>query len=140
MSLSLSKIRWGWAVLGLVLAVGVFVGVQLAINVGYGLVIGFQMRQAPPQEVLMAAFASLPFILLGAGEAGLGAYVGGRLAASKSEASPQSAGLLVGVGVAVVIVALSVLQGVLEVWVTLYCALALAGGWLAGWLVARKDR
>jgi hypothetical protein len=139
MSLSLSKIRWGWALLGLVLAVGVFIIVQLAINVGYGLVIGFQMRQAPPQEVLMAAFASLPFILLGAGEAGLGAYVGGRLAANKSEANPQSAGLLVGIGVALVIVVLSAVQGVLDVWVTLYCALALAGGWLAGWLVARKD-
>jgi hypothetical protein len=140
MSLSLSKIRWGWALLGLVLAVGVFIAVQLTINVGYGLVIGFQMRQAPPQEVLMAAFASLPFILLGAGEVGLGAYVGGRLAASKSEASPQSAGLLVGIGVATVVVVLSAIQGVLDVWVTLYCALALTGGWLAGFLVARKGR
>jgi hypothetical protein len=140
MSLSLSKIRWGWALLGLVLAVGVLIIVQLAINVGYGLVIGFQMRQAPPQEVLMAAFATLPFILLGAGEAGLGAYVGGRLAASKSEASPLSAGLLVGVGVAVVVVVLSAIQGALDVWVVLYCALALAGGCLAGWLVARKGR
>jgi hypothetical protein len=139
MSLSLSKIRWGWALLGLVLAVGVFIIVQLAVNVGYGLVIGFQMRQAPPQEVLMAAFATLPFILLGAGEAGLGAYVGGRLAASKSEANPQSAGLLVGLGVAIVIVGLSAIQGVLDLWVILYCALALAGGWLAGWLVARQD-
>ena len=140
MSLSWSKIRWGWAVLGLVLAVGVFIVVQLLISVGYGLVIGFQMRQSPPQEVLMAAFASLPFILLGAGEAGLGAYVGGRLAASKSEANPQIAGLLVGAGVAVVVVILSAVQGVLEVWVALYCALALVGGWLAGWLVARRDR
>ena len=140
MSLSLSKIRWGWALLGLAIAVGVFIIVQLAINVGYGLVIGFQMRQAPPQEVLMAAFASLPFVLLGAGEAGLGAYVGGRLAASKSEASPQGAGLLVGIGVAIVLVVLSAIQGVLDVWVMLYCGLALAGGWLAGFLVARKDR
>jgi hypothetical protein len=140
MSLSLSKIRWGWALLGIALAVGLFIGVQLLINVGYGLVLGFQMRQAPPQEVLMAAFASLPFILLGAGEAGVGAYVGGRLAAGKSEANPQSAGLLVGIGVAIVIVILSAIQGAFEVWVTLYCALALAGGWLAGWLVARKGR
>jgi hypothetical protein len=125
---------------GVVLAVGVFIGLQLLINVGYGLVIGFQMRQAPPQEVLMAAFASLPFIFMGAGEAGLGAYVGGRLAASKNEANPQIAGLLVGGGVAGVIVALSAVQGVLEVWVALYCVLALSGSLLAGWLVARKAR
>ena len=140
MSRSLSNIRWGWEAISIALAVVVFIAVQLVVNVGYGLVIGFQMRQTPPEEVLIAVFTSLPFVLLGALEAGLGAYVGGRLAASKSEDNPQVAGLLVGVGVVVVTLALSAVQGALDTSLALYCALALIGGWLAGWLVSRKNR
>ena len=140
MSFSLSKIKWGWAILGIVLAVVVFIVLQLVIQMGYGFVIGFQMRGYPPDEVLMAAFASLPIMLLGAVNAGLGAYVGGRLAANKSEANPRAAGLLVGAGAAGVVLVLIGVQGTLNAWAALYCAMALAGGWLAGWLVARKGR
>lgn len=120
MSLKLSGVKWGWVALSVVLAVIVFVAVQTLISVGYGIVLGFQMRQAPPQEVLMEAFTSLPFILLGALEMALGAFVGGRLAARKSESNPQMAGLVVGVGTTVVLLVLGALQGTLDAWAVLW--------------------
>lgn len=120
MSLKLSGVKWGWVALSVVLAVIVFVAVQTLISLGHGVVLGFQMRQAPPQEVLMEAFTSLPFILLGALEMALGAFVGGRLAARKSESNPQMAGLVVGVGTTVVLLVLGALQGTLDAWAVLW--------------------
>ena len=62
MSLKWSEIRWGRVVLGVILAVAIFVVVPVLINVGYGVVLGFQMRGSPPNEAIMEFALSTPVL------------------------------------------------------------------------------
>ena len=65
MSLDFSTIKWSWAVISTIVAIVVAIALSLAVQFGYGLIVGFQLRGAPPQEMLMEAFASTPFLVLG---------------------------------------------------------------------------
>jgi hypothetical protein len=140
MSSSLSGIKWGWVVIGALVATVVAAVLELIIQFGYGLVLGFQLRGSPPQEMLNAAFLSVPFFVVAVITALVGALLGVRMAARRSEGGAQLAGLIGGVLAAVLFVAQRALRGFpwLNVWTLLIVAAAVLGGWLAGLLAARR--
>jgi hypothetical protein len=140
MSLDFSTIKWSWVVIGAIVAIVVAIVLSLAVQFGYGLVIGFQLRGTPPQEMLNEAFASTPFLIAGVITTTIGAVVGGRMAARRSEDNPQLAGLVVGILMAVLALAIAVLQGRLSLWRLPNAVLAVIGGWFGGWLVGRRSQ
>ena len=140
MSFKLSDIKWGWVALGVVLAVVIAFVVPILINVGYGVVLGFQLRGNPPQERIMAFARSMPVVIVGVLVMAVGALVGGRVAARRAEASQQLNGLVVGVGTAVVWLVLGLVTGGPDLLTLLSCAAAIVGGWLGGLLAARRAR
>jgi hypothetical protein len=114
---------------------------ELIIQFGYGLVLGFQLRGSPPQEMLVAAFTSVPFFIVAVITTLVGALVGLRMAARRSEGGAQLAGVMGGIVAAVLIVAQRALRGYpsgLDIWTVLIIAAAVLGGWLAGLLAARR--
>jgi len=137
-SFKLSNIKWTWVIFSSILAFVTYIVLSIVINVGYGVVIGFQLRGSPPQEMLNEAFTSTPFAILYVFEAALGAIIGGRLAGRKGERNPQLNGLAVGIGFTAILLALHVIQGALDLGVLPYSAMAIAGGWLGGWLATRR--
>jgi hypothetical protein len=140
MSLDFSTIKWSWAVIGSIVAIVVAIVLSLAVQFGYGLVIGFQLRGTPPQEMLIEAFASTPFLIVGVITTTIGAVVGGRMAARRSEDNPQLAGLVAGILLALLALAIAVLQGSLSLWRLPNAVLAVIGGWFGGWLVGRRSQ
>ena len=140
MSFNLSTVKWGWVVIGAIVAVIVAIVLNLVIQFGYGLVIGFQLRGTPPPEMLIEAFTSTPFLILGVIITAIGAVVGGRMAARRSEDNPQLAGLVAGILMAVLVLALRAWQWGLDFWTLPNVVMAVIGGWLGGWLVARRSQ
>lgn len=140
MSFNLSTIKWSWVVIGAVVAAVIAVALSLIVQFGYAFVLGFQLRGAPPQEMLLEAFATTPFRILGVVTIAIGAVVGGRMAAGRSEDNPQLAGLVAGVLMAVLLLALGAWQGALDLWTVPDVVMAVACGWLGGWLVSRRSQ
>jgi hypothetical protein len=140
MSSGLSGIKWGWVVIGALVATVVAGVLELIIQFGYGVVLGFQLRGSPPPEMLNAAFTSVPFFVVAVIAALVGALVGVRMAARRSEGSAQLAGLIGGILTAVLFVAQRTLRGYawLDIWTLLIVVAAALGGWLAGLLAARR--
>lgn len=138
MSFNFSSLRWGWVIAGAV--VGFLVGtlLNLIIQFGYGLVLGFQLRGSPPQETLIAAFSSLPFLLVAIVMMFLGGLIGGRLAARRSEDNPLLAGLVTGILVAILVAIWRAISWGPDLWMVIQAISAFAGGWLGGWLVHRR--
>ncbi|MCO6449588.1 MAG: hypothetical protein J5I90_02255 [Caldilineales bacterium] len=137
MSFNFSAIKWLWVVIGAVVGAVVSVLITLAVNVGYGVVLGFQMRGAPPQDVLVEALSSTPFVVLGLVWTLIGAFVGGRMAGRHAEGASPLAGLIAGVLMAVVPI---FLQGELTGYTMLHMALAIGGGLLGGWMAGRSQQ
>jgi putative membrane protein (TIGR04086 family) len=140
MSFDFSTVKWSWVVIGTIVAAVVSIVLSLVIQFGYGLVIGFQLRGAPPQEMLMEVFTSTPFLILDLVTTVIGAVVGSRMAARRSEDNPQLAGLVVGILMAVLAIAVGAWQGGLDLWTLPNVILAVIGGWLGGWLVGRRTQ
>jgi putative membrane protein (TIGR04086 family) len=140
MSFDFSTVKWSWVVLGAIVAAVVSIVLSLVVQFGYGLVVGFQLRGAPPQEMLIEAFTSTPFLIVGVIITAIGAVVGGRMAARRSEDNPQLAGLVAGILMAVLALAVSVWQGGLDFWTLPNVVLAVIGGWVGGWLVGRRSQ
>lgn len=143
MSSGLSGIKWGRVVIGAIVATIVAFLLTLIIQFGYGLVLGFQLRGSPPQEMLIAAFTSAPFLIVDVVTAAVGALVGLRMAAQRSEGSAQLAGLIGGVVTGVLVLAQRTLRGYpsgLNIWMLLIFAAAVLGGWLASLLAVRRAR
>jgi len=140
MSFDLSTVKWGWVVIGAIVATVVSLVLALIVQFGYGVVLGFQLRGSPPQEMLIEAFTSLPFLILGVITTLIGALVGVRMAARRSEGSAQLAGLIGGIVTAVLVLALRSYQWGLDIWRVVDVAAAVLGGWLAGLLAARRAR
>lgn len=140
MSFNLSTVKWSWVVIGAIVAAVVAFVLALILQFGYGLVLGFQLRGTPPQEVLIEAFTSTPFLILGVIVTAIGAVVGGRMAARRSEDNPQLAGLVAGILMAVLVLALRAWQWGLDFWTLPNVVMAVIGGWLGGWLVARRGQ
>ena len=103
MSGNFSSIRWLWIIVGAFVGAVVFMALTMVSNVGYGVVIGFQMRGAPPSDILVDAISSMPYALLSFVWAFLGGLIGGRLGARRSVGAAQLAGLLIGIITATVI-------------------------------------
>jgi len=139
MSFDFSTIKWSWVVIGAIVAVVVAFVLALAVQFGYGLVVGFQLRGTPPQEMLIEAFISTPFLILGVIVTAIGAVIGGRMAARRSEDNPQLAGLVAGVLAALLVIALRAWQWG-GLWTLPNVVLAVIGGWVGGWLVGRRTQ
>ena len=140
MSFNLSTIKWSWVVIGAIVAIVVAFVLALVAQFGYGLVVGFQLRGTPPQEMLIEAFTSTPFLIVGVIITAIGAVVGGRMAARRSEDNPQLAGLVAGILTAILALALRAWQwGGLDFWTLPNVVVAVIGGWLGGWLVGRRS-
>jgi len=140
MSFDFSTVKWSWVVIGTIVAAVVSIVLSLVFQFGYGLVLGFQLRGTPPQEMLMEAFTSTPFLILNLVTTLVGAVVGSRMAARRSEGNPQLAGLVVGVLMALLSIAIGVWQGNLDLWALPNDILAVIGGWLGGWLVGKRSQ
>jgi hypothetical protein len=141
MSSGLSGIKWVWVVIGAIVATVAAGVLELIIQFGYGVVLGFQLRGSPPQDMLVAAFVSPPFFVVAVITTLVGALVGVRMAARRSEGSAQVAGLISGILAAVLVVAQRALRGYpsgFDIWTLLIVAAAVLGGWLAGLLAARR--
>jgi hypothetical protein len=139
MSFDFSSLKWGRIVIGVIVGFVVALLVNLILQVGYGVVLGFQMRGAPPQEMMVAAVKSLPFQLLAALFVLLGGFVGGRMAARPAETNHQLAGLVTGILLAILVVIWRALSwGAPDVWMVIQAVLAVLGGWLGGRLAARR--
>jgi hypothetical protein len=135
----MSSLKWGRIVVGVLVGLLVAVVGYIALQLAYGLVLGFQARGTPPQDVLIAAYTSVPFQLLGALLALLGGIVGGRTAARPAETNRPLAGLITGVLLAILVVAWRAFSwGTVDLWVVFYAVLAIIGGWLGGRLAARR--
>jgi hypothetical protein len=140
MSFDFSSIKWSWVVIGAIVAAVAGAVLELIIQFGYGVVLGFQLRGSPPPEMLNAAFTSVPFFVVAVITAAVGALIGVRMAARRSEGSAQLAGLIGGILTGVLFVAQRALRGYpwLSIWTVLIVVAAALGGWLAGLLAARR--
>ena len=137
----MSSLKWGRIVLGVIIGFVIALVVNLLLQVGYGVVLGFQARGAPPQEVMIAAVKTPAFQILAAFFVFLGGLVGGRFAARPAETNHQLAGLITGVLLAVLAVIWRAFSwGAADFWMLIQAILAVLGGWLGGVLAAqRKD-
>ena len=140
MSFDLSKIKWGRVVLWIVLGFLISFLIPNVIGSGYLVVLGFQMRGTPPQEVQIAVLTSPFYNLMAILGTLVGGFIGGRQAARKAEEGGCLInGLAVGIGVAVLATVYAVIRvSSFTFWVPLHFILGIVGGWLGGWLAARR--
>jgi hypothetical protein len=139
MSFDFSTLKWGRIVIGVIVGFVIALLVNILLQVGYGVVLGFQMRGAPPQELIIAAIKTPVFQLLAALFVFLGGLVGGRIAARPDETNRQLAGLITGVLLAVLAVVWRAFSwGAADFWMLIQAVLAVVGGWLGGLLAARR--
>jgi hypothetical protein len=139
MSFDFSSLRWGRIVIGVIVGFVIALLVNILLQVGYGVVLGFQMRGAPPQEMMIAAVKSLPFQLLAALFVFLGGLVGGRIAARPADTNRPLAGLITGVLLAILAVIWRAFSwGAADLWMVIQAVLAIIGGWVGGQLAARR--
>ena len=87
--------------------------------------------------MLIEAFTSLPFLIVGVAVAFVAAFIGSRMAAQRAEDSPQSTALATGVLTALAGIGLRAWQWSFDIWVLPHVIVAVLGGWLAGYLVAK---
>ena len=85
----------------------------------------------------MLASPARPSLILGLIWTLVGAVVGGRMAGRRSADATQLAGLLAGVLMAV---GLLLLNRDFSLWMALHIVVAIAGGWLGGFLAGRRQR
>lgn len=139
MSGNFSNLKWGSIVVGVLVGLLIAVLLNIALQFGYGLILGFQLRGTPPQETLIAAFTSLPFQLMALALTLIGGIVGGRFAGRRSEGAEMLAGLIVGIILALLAAGWrSFSWGAFDLWVIMLGVAALAGGLLGGWLAQRR--
>jgi hypothetical protein len=138
MSFTLSDIKWGRVVVGILVAllisiVGLLVAQTVAITVR-----GFQLRGTPPREEQVAILLGTPLRIVGILLTALGGFVGGRMAGRRAEAGQQLNGLTVGVLTAVLRLAWDLYSLGFSFWTVIHVVLAAVGGWLGGWLASRS--
>ena len=139
MSFDFSTLKWGRIVIGVIVGFVIALLVNILLQVGYGVVLGFQMRGAPPQDMIIAAIKTPTFQILAALFVFLGGLVGGRIAARPDETNHQLAGLITGVLLAVLAVVWRAFSwGAADFWMLIQAILAVVGGWLGGLLAARR--
>ena len=139
MSFDFSTLKWGRIVIGVIVGFVIALLVNILLQVAYGVVLGFQMRGAPPQEMIIAAVKTPVFQFLTALFVFLGGLVGGRIAARPDETNRQLAGLITGVLLAILAVIWRAFSwGAADFWMLIQAVLAVVGGWLGGLLAGRR--
>ena len=136
MSSKFSSINWLWVIAGGIIGFVLFMGITLVVNVGYGVVLGFQMRGTPPQDILYAALSSTPFMVMSLLWTIVGSLIGGRMAGKHAGDAATLAGLLAGILMAIAIL---ILQRDLGMWTLSQLILAVAGGAVGGWFASRHS-
>ncbi len=139
MSLDFAHVKWGRVVIGAILGAAIAVGGYFLVSAVWGVVLGFQVRGMPPQDVMIAAIKSLPYQLLVALMVFMGGYIGGRQAGRGMEGGGLAAGLATGVLVAVLAGVWRVFSWSADVTLVAHVLLAIAGGTLGGWLAGRPS-
>lgn len=136
MVLNLSKIHWGWVVLGIVLAFVIAYGSSVLVVTGYATYLAFQAGGAP-DTAMINEFAARNAGIITSIFIGVGTLIGGLLAGRKAREDALQNGLMVGVITALVDLILSILGG-FSLWTIVSFALALGGGWLGGELSSKR--
>ncbi len=135
--MSLASVRWGKVFIGGILGGLIAVAGTFVLNILWGVVLGFQARGAPSQEVMIAAIKSAPFQIVLGLIVLLAGYAGGRLAGRDAEEGGLTAGLLAGILVAILDGVWRALSWGPDVTLVAHVLLAVAGGVLGGWLGSR---
>jgi hypothetical protein len=138
MSFELSNVKWGrvvlWSILGFIIAIAIpilYVVVRMFI-------LGFQLGGAPPPEAQKEFVISPAYAVVALLSTALGGFLGGRAPARKAEGSYVLNGLLVGLGIAILLVAFTIFQtSSVSVGTLLQAVLAIALGALGGWVGGR---
>lgn len=136
MSQNLSTIQWGRVLLGVVLAFVIAYGSSIIVVTGYATVLAFQARGAPDMALIngfAANYAGLVTSLF----FGIGAFFGGRFAGRKAPGNAFQQGLVVGLGTAMIDVALNLVGG-FSLLGLVSLLLALGGGWVSGKLSTQQ--
>lgn len=130
MSINLSNIKWGWVVLGMVIAFVIAFGSSICVVTGYATYLSFQARGAPDMTMIneFAAKSSAGVVSI---FIGVGTLVGGLLAGRKAKVDAYQNGLMVGVVTALVDLVLGIFGG-FSLWAIVSFILAVGGGWLGG--------
>ena len=136
MSIHWSNIRWGWVVLGIVIAFVIAYSTSICVVTAYASYLGFQARGAPDIN-LINEFAARNAGGITSVFLGVGTFLGGLLAGRKARADAVQNGLMVGLITAVVDLILSIL-GVFSIWAVVSFILAAGGGWLGGKLASKR--
>jgi len=136
MSFKLSNVKWGWVVLGVVIAFLIAYGSSICVVTGYATYLAFQAMGVPDQ-IMISEFAAstaggVVSILIG-----VGTLAGGYLAGRKAKADALQNGLMVGLIAALIGLVFSLLGG-LDLWAVISFVLALGGGWLGGQLASKR--
>lgn len=134
MSFSMSNIRWGWVVVGVVIALVVAYGSSICVVTFYSGYLAFQVQGAP-DTTLINEFADNSAAGITAVFVALGALLGGLLAGRKAELDAAQNGLLVGVITALIMLLMGIMGG-FSIWVIVGVIFAVGGGWLGGRLAA----
>lgn len=134
MSLNLSNIRWGWVVLGVVIALAVAYGSSICVVTLYSGYLGLQVQGAP-DTALINEFANSNAPGIKAVFVALGTFLGGLLAGRKVALDAAQNGLMVGLITAVIMLLFGIFGG-FSLWVIVGVILAVGGGWLGGRLAS----
>jgi putative membrane protein (TIGR04086 family) len=136
MSFNLSNIKWGWVVLGVVIAFVITFGITFCVLTGYSTYLGFQARGVPDTDKIIAFAESyaqvVPAIFIV-----VGTFVGGLLAGRKAEVDVLQNGLMVGGITAIIDLVFSII-GDFTLWSVVSIILAVGGGWLGGKLASKR--
>ncbi len=135
MSINLSNIKWGWVVLGVVIAFVIAFGSSICVVTGYATYLSFQARGAPDMTMIteFAAKSAEGVVNI---FIGVGTLVGGRLAGRKAKEDAFQNGLMVGIIATITSLVLSIFGG-FSLWAIVSFILAMGGGWLGGKLSSR---
>ncbi len=135
MSINLSNIKWGWVLLGVVIAFIIAYGSSVCMVTGYATYLSFE-AQGAPDTAMINAFADSNAGGVSSIFIGVGTLVGGLLAARKAKEDAFQNGLMVGLIAALIDLILSIVAG-FSFWAVVSFVLALGGGWLAGKLTSK---
>lgn len=136
MSINLSNIKWGWVILGVVIAFLIAYGISVLVVTGYAFYLAFQARGAPDQTMINE-FAATYAEIVGSIFFGVGTLVGGLMAGRKSKRNAVNNGLAVGFITAIICLVLDFL-GSPDLWTVVGVVLSLGGGLWGGQLAHRR--
>ena len=130
MSLNFSNIKWGWVILGVVVALLIAYGSSFCAVTGYATYLSFQAQGAPDMSQINE-FATNNAGVITTVFIGVGTFVGGILAGRKADGDKVQNGLMVGIITAILDIALSIFSG-FSLLAIVGFLLAVGGGWLGG--------